>query len=162
MVAFLVYSIDNFGFGGFSPKHSSPSILAVHLRGQLLDSFPWTNKLIDWKPIAQLVPAPPACLLSAFLANHSQLVCAQPEPYFSSVRKRGTLLCHHGLSCRRGQSPWIFFEERDWAPGRDLLWDVSTPCCCSPLSARCPTGPRWPSSGTAVTVQLLTCLLCGF
>lgn len=111
MATFLVHSIDNFGFGEFSPEHSSPSVVLVCLRGQLLDSFPWSSKLIDWKPTAQLVPAAPACLLSACLANHSQLVCAQPEPRFS---------CRCCAKRHIAVSPWLVLQ-KGTVP-MDLLW----------------------------------------
>lgn len=58
----------------------------------------------------------------------------------------------NGSSLRRGSGHWAETCCGRWA----------ALCCCSPLSAQRPAGPRWLSSGTAVIVRVQTCMLCGF
>lgn len=81
-----------------------------------------------------------ACSLPAWQTIPSWFVPSQNPAFPVGAVPRGTLLCHRGLSCRRGRSPWIFFEERVWALGRDLLWEVGSPVLLFPTVS---TAPRW-------------------
>lgn len=142
MGAFLVYSIDKFGFGEFSPKIHPLLFWQFILGGSCWILFLGPTSSLTESQLPSLSQLPlHACSLPAWRTIPSWFVPSQSPAFPLGAVPRGTLLCHRGLSCRRVQSPWIFFEERDWAPGRDLLWDVSSPVLLLPCQHSAPLDP---------------------